>query len=913
LIRRGFAATPKHDTNPARHDPHTFQALHEIAVAIGAVHDFDDLARFVSERACELLDANGSVFDVWDERAGLVREVSTSGSEIAAPGSAVRLGEGLVGQTAQRREAVVVEDYVSWEHALPGAIERGVRSAVAAPLLVADRLIGVLMVHFDSPQRFVHEQAEVLALLAAQVAPAIDSALLYAERTKLYERERLLREMSRSLASDLDEAHVLTLAARHVSELLSAPYTRILLVQADATLQCAAAVGYDDADVGRTLPMDSVTGRSFLEDRTISVDDVSRHASRERAFLERNNLRPYLSVPIHRAESSLGVVIAMREGDVIFREEDERLLAGLADAIAVAIANARALARLADSEQRLRGIYEAIACGVLVQDADGVILHANSAAAEIFGYSLDEMRGRSSTGLWKVVDEDGLERPPGGRNVMIAARTGVAARNFTTCIVPPDGRRRWVQGNAVPIRGMDGGIQVVSSFIDVSERKRVEEAIAYQAGHDALTGLPNRSLLGDRLRLAIGQAENSATSVGLLLMDLDHFKEVNDTLGHQAGDCLLQQVAERLRDVVRDSDTVARLGGDEFAILLPGTTADDSLLVAGKLLEALRAPLKLEEQAVAIGGSVGVSVYPTHGRDAATLLRHADVAMYVAKRSDAGTSLYSPALDYYAPDRLALLPQLREVIERGTETNRLVLHYQPKVDVSTGELSGVEALVRWQHPQHGLLGPDRFVPLAEQTGIARSLSQLVLETALRQAQAWAAEGHKVPVAVNLSMRDVQDAELPEAVAALLERFGMPGECLAIEITETTLMADPERALDVLHRLRAMDVRIAIDDFGAGYSSLAYLRRLPVHELKIDRSFLRDVSGSLSDRAIVGSIVELAHSLGLEVVAEGVEDDATWRLLEGLGCDFAQGFYLARPLPAEYLDRWLATIPTNAAA
>jgi EAL domain-containing protein (putative c-di-GMP-specific phosphodiesterase class I) len=275
--------------------------------------------------------------------------------------------------------------------------------------------------------------------------------------------------------------------------------------------------------------------------------------------------------------------------------------------------------------------------------------------------------------------------------------------------------------------------------------------------------------------------------------------------------------------------------------------------------------------------------------------------MYVAKRADAGACVYSAAQDYYAPDRLALLPHLREAIDSPTETNHLVLHYQPKVDLNTSELVGAEALVRWQHPQHGLMGPDRFVPLAEQTAMTRGLSQWVLKTAMHQVQVWAARGSHVPVAVNLSMRDLQDPQLPDKVAALLVELGVPDTHLSIEITESTLMAEPERAMEVLRRLRAMGVRVAIDDFGTGYSSLAYLRRLPVHELKVDRSFVRELNRNPSDRAIVRSIVDLAHNLGLQVVAEGVEDERTWRLLESFGCDFAQGFLMSRPLPADQFE------------
>ena len=480
----------------------------------------------------------------------------------------------------------------------------------------------------------------------ARVKPQRSRQPLAEGHASLHDREGMLREMRRYLAADLAEEQVLELAANQVTQLIGAPYVRIWLVETDGTLRQAAATGYESGDAELTLATETLTRSALRRDHVVVVDDVSHCPSwTDSSLLERTSLRPYLAVPVQRAEP-LGVVVAMRAGNAIFHHEDEQLLVSLADAIAAALANARVLARLADSEQRQRVLFEAIACGVLIQDPDGIILHANSAAEEMFGYSFDEMHGRSSGTLWKTVGEDGVERPPTARNISITARTGVASRNFTTCIIAPQGSRRWLQGNCVAIRGFDGSVQVVSSFIDITDRKRAEEAITHRASHDPLTGLPNRSLLGERLRQSIAEGDVAAAPVGLLLIDLNGFKEVNDTLGHHAGDLLLQRVAERLRDAVCTAAVVARVGGDEFAILLPNAGAEESLLVAGALLEALRPQFVLEGQAVAVSGSVGVSSYPMHGQDFDTLLRRADVAMYVAKRSGLGARLFSAEMEF---------------------------------------------------------------------------------------------------------------------------------------------------------------------------------------------------------------------------------------------------------------------------
>ena len=391
--------------------------------------------------------------------------------------------------------------------------------------------------------------------------------------------------------------------------------------------------------------------------------------------------------------------------------------------------------------------------------------------------------------------------------------------------------------------------------------------LRHQALHDDLTDLPNRALLYDRMEAALTAAERSGEPAALLLVDLDRFKEVNDTLGHDSGDRLLEEVAARLQGVVRRGDTLARLGGDEFAVLLRGLPDRGMAAeLAGRLQDAIARPFLLNGVSAVLDASIGIAHCPEHGTDVHTLVQRADVAMYDAKRSRTSIETYSPDRDPYSSERLQLLGELRAAIGAG----ELVLHYQPKVDVATQRVIGVEALVRWQHPVHGLLGPVEFVPLAERTGAIGDLTRWVLDNALAQARVWRDAGLDLTMAVNLAAPNIADATLPDAVAELLERHGVPGDRLECEISEHTVMADPRRAMAILERLRALGVRLSLDDFGTGHSSLSYLKRLPLDEVKIDRSFVMGMTDDDNDAAIVRTTIDLARNLGLEVVAEGVE-------------------------------------------
>jgi len=471
-----------------------------------------------------------------------------------------------------------------------------------------------------------------------------------------------------------------------------------------------------------------------------------------------------------------------------------------------------------------------------------------------------------------------------------------------TCrIVRPDGAVRVIEHRPAVVRDDAGRpVRIMGIMQDVTERTQAAKALRYQARHDALTGLANRTLLHERMTTALGDVSTDLPPLALLLLDLDHFKEINDTFGHERGDALLRHVAERLRGAVRADDTLARLGGDEFAVLLPNTDATGAVRIATNIRATLDVPLHVEDQVLQVGASVGIALAPAHGTDGTTLLRRADVAMYVAKRGHTG----HPTQDQYSPERLALVGELRAAFAH----NALTLHYQPQVDLRSGRVCGVEALVRWPHPERGLIPPGRFIPLAEETGLIAPLTKWVLAEAVRQGREWQQAGLLLDVSVNLSMWNLHDPDLPAYITGLLGEYGLPPARLRLELTESALIADVERTMAVLKRLARLGVRLAVDDFGSGYSSLAYLKRLPVDELKIDQSFVRELATETTDAAIVASTVALGHALGLRVVAEGIEDQATWDLLVGMGCDVAQGYYLSRPLSPDALAHWLHEPP-----
>jgi diguanylate cyclase (GGDEF)-like protein len=439
------------------------------------------------------------------------------------------------------------------------------------------------------------------------------------------------------------------------------------------------------------------------------------------------------------------------------------------------------------------------------------------------------------------------------------------------------------------------------------KKEEAEARLAFAAGHDTLTGLPNRAFFYERTTRALEHAAHTNSFCAVMLFDLDRFKEINDSLGHKYGDRVLNEVGPRVQSVLRHGDSLARLGGDEFCVLLPGVSGNDHAVhVAERIMAVLEEPFDVDGTVLGIEASCGIAMAPDHGDSADLLLQRADVAMYVAKATQPNVVLYRAELDTNTPERVALLGDLRKAVGRG----EFILHFQPKADMTTRRVKGAEALIRWCHPTLGLLYPDSFIPEAERTGLIEPMTHWVLHEALGQCRKWLDEKRpddpdELSIAVNLSARSLMDSSLPETVDAALRRWNVPSYLLGLEITETIIMTDPVRAKRILTELADLGVTLSIDDFGTGYSSLAYLRDLPVHELKIDRAFVQDMGSGSEEAVIVRAVVDLARNLGLETVAEGVEDAFVWGQLVELGCDTAQGYHLARPMPEGQFKAWLA--------
>jgi diguanylate cyclase (GGDEF)-like protein len=437
--------------------------------------------------------------------------------------------------------------------------------------------------------------------------------------------------------------------------------------------------------------------------------------------------------------------------------------------------------------------------------------------------------------------------------------------------------------------------------IEASERK-------HEALHDSLTGLSNRSLLNDELSTALFARQQDGKEAAVLVLDIDRFKQINDTLGHSNGDLVLKEVALRLTQIAHESDTVARLGGDEFAILIPEVAPGEVQILAQEILDMLQLPMPLHGLTLDLAGSMGIAMIPRHGATPDELMQKADVAMYAAKEFRSGYKVYSATQPQFKREQLDLLSQVRGAIERC----EFVLFYQPKARLSDGTIDGVETLVRWNHPLRGLLMPGDFIPLIENTGLIRPLTLFVLEEALKQLAEWNDEGLDLSMAVNVSAHSLLDPLFAGQVAAIASSTGVPLQKIELELTERSVMIDPAKSLETMNQLSQMGVRFSIDDYGTGYSSLAYLQQLPVTSLKVDKSFVLNMSSNESNSVIVQSTIELGRNLGLLVVAEGVEDDRVWQELDRMNCDFAQGYLLSRPVEADVLTEMLHSrkIPTS---
>ena len=587
------------------------------------------------------------------------------------------------------------------------------------------------------------------------------------------------------------------------------------------------------------------------------------------------------------------------ESATCLNADEQQLLHIVADNLAESLARLRGEHARSSMESSLRQLSRALESssnGVMITSStqlDHPIVYVNPAFERITGYHPDEVIGIS--GRFLVRDDLNQKGLNTIRDALRNHHEGHAIlRNYRK-----DGSLFWNELYISPVRDEAGEMTThfVSIINDVTERINYEQQLAFHANHDSLTGLANRNLLNDRIGQAIAQARDDGLLAGVLLLDLDRFKLVNDGFGHTPANELLKNVAQRLGTCVRDSDTVARLGGDEFVIVVGRLqAADDLAIVASKVLRAFSQPFLLEGKEIYVTASVGAAIYPRDGEHGEALLRNADVAMYRVKEHGRNNyRFYTPEMTHMALDRLDMEGNLRRALDR----NELIVHYQPIVSLESGRITGAEALIRWEHPRIGRIQPGEFIPLAEETGLIIPLGQWIIRQVCRDLRDW--DSHGLPplrVSINLSARQFRQDDLVDTISAAQQEFGIAGERLGFELTESMMMHDLENTLATLRDLQGLGALLSLDDFGTGYSSLSYLKRFPIDVLKIDRSFIRDIHENTDDAAIAHAVIAMGHRLGMRIVAEGVENEAQLGLLRDYGCDALQGFYFSRPVPAE---------------
>ena len=888
----------------------TLELLHEVAVAAGGVLELSILGKLVVDSARDLLAAHSAGLYWYDESINGLRRIGEN-DPAHAPIDVVPPHRTSVARFAfDEDRPIVADDYADWSGADDSALKRGLKSAVAVPLRLDQRAVGTLVVRSYIPRNFDQVQVHVLELLAAQVTPVLEGARLHAES----ERRRIVAESLADLARHGATASNLEGLAPLISEracrLLNGDFAA-LLVQSDEDLVWRGLHGTrSEAWHSSSSSTVLATAISSLQTQmVIRFDQPEKRASDIRELVDvltSEDGKVLLVVPLRGAGGTMGILVIGWRVEPNIDQEGQSLADAIANYASVILENLRAHAalaeranRLAVSQRKLQTLYESVACGILVWNQDSTIIRANVAAQEMLGRRQHELLGRKAGNIWTATTEDGQELPLADRSASASNWTTKERRKVNLRVDLPDGELRWLEADVVPVQEVGtSATEIVASFIDVTARRRAEEEMHWQAGHDALTGLPNRTVINNRLHDAIESGKKRNRSVTLMFIDLDRFKDVNDTFGHAYGDALLAQIGPRLENVLRGTDTVGRLGGDEFAIIMPGLFAQDAVKMAQRFWSALTKPLVIGGRTIEIGASVGIASFPHHGRDAQELMRAADVAMYTAKRGNQRFAIYDADSDSNLSGGVSLATELRDAIR----ARQIRVYYQPKVQCIPGSMPRVEALVRWLHPERGLLTPDMFVPLAEQSGLIGPLTRCVLESVADQCYEWHQSGVDVAVAVNVSIHNLQDPEFSADLHKIISTRKMFPKWLRLEITETTIMTDaPESAIA---HLTEMGIPLSIDDFGTGYSSLVRVKKLPIDEIKIDKSFIVNVTSDASDQVIVKSIIDLAHSLEKQVVAEGVETEEAWQWLVSAGCDAAQGYLIARPMPADDFGKWL---------
>jgi diguanylate cyclase (GGDEF)-like protein len=837
----------------------------------------------------------------------------------------------------------------------PGiAAQLGVDSVHAAPLLVGDRVVAVLTVEPATAS------GDAALQVTSDLARAVSAAWSRRSELRRLAQAEVLLGLIEAAAQARSVEHLLAVACEQLAELGGVERACVFLVDEDGRLVPRMA-GYADGrrDVStwrrfRTAPVPLRLAETVLRTGEPQVADGD---SDQLAgwWVDTFSIASALAVPLGRYPDVSGVLTLDGTRLRTFTEDVRRLAAAAGTHLGSVIEQA------GTSEARAASLRTARAVRQMLVDGAGAI--GVDEAAEVLARAVQDLTGTERSAAY-LVGEDGtvesvlhMEWPPEHRQVVADQVVGVraddvplwratvrdcrpvfvedagasdlldprlvAALQLRSYVSVPllSGDRllglvvtgsvsssvQWSPAVHEAVRqvALEGALVIENAKLRAAEQQRLQQ-LAREAHQDPLTGLANRRRFTEELERAVHRPDGRPCAV--VMIDLDRFKEVNDSFGHNVGDDLLCLVGPRLERALRPGDLLARMGGDEFAVLLPGAGEDGARAVAARLGDVLHDAFALDGMSLTVDASIGVSLYPDHGRDRSLLMARADTAMYAAKRGRQGHEVWGPDVDTDSRSRLETLEQLRVALDGDQLTN----HYQPKLDLHTGRVTGVEALVRWQHPERGLLAPGAFLPLAEQAGLMRRLALLVLERAVRDLRAWRAGRHELSMAVNLSVSNLQDVALPEQVGLLLATYGVPADALVLEITEDVLMADAARTQQVMAELRRLGVRLSIDDYGTGYSSLAYLRALPVDELKLDRSFVSSLTTDAKAAAIVRSTLQLSRDLGITMVVEGVEDAAALDALSAWNCDLAQGYHIARPMPAEQLLSWLRARPVAAA-
>lgn len=780
--------------------------------------------------------------------------------------------QGTMGQVLATGEIDIARDVFNdprHERRRTRAKQLGFQSAICLPLRNEGRLLGAVAFYAAEPDAFDEEEIALLTELVNDIAFGVSIL-----RTRIAHRraEAALRESEEQfgqLAHNIPQVFWITDVA----------HKRTLFVSAAA-----------EQLIGR--PLDEIRDNPRLLVRAVHRQDRKRvHTARKLALTDGYDVT-------YRIVRPDGTMRWVRDRAFPVRDAQGKVyrVAGIAEDITD---RRRAEAALQESEEQFRQLAANIPQVFWITDAaQREPLYLSPAFEKITGYPLSEIHADPRRWINMIHHED-RQRVKAARRLAAEGRYDEVFR-----VVRPDGSIRWVHDRAFPVHDVEGRVYRIAGIAeDITERKHAEEQLMKLAHYDVLTSLPNRVLFYDRLKQALAQAKRNQWIVGVMFIDVDRFKNVNDTMGHAVGDRLLQQVSERLKGTIRAGDTVGRLGGDEFAVVLSNlASAQDANLVAQKMMACFTEPFRLEGSDVYVTASIGITLYPDDSTEQDILIRNADAAMYKAKEIGRDTyQFYTPEMNTRALEALGMENALRRALDR----DEYLLYYQPKVGIVTGEITGLEALIRWRHPERGLVSPGEFMPVLEETGLIVPVGQWVLNAVCRQIKEWEAAGlQPVPVAVNLSARQFTSRDLGTSIKRTLEENQIDPGLIELEITESSLMVNTEEAVRTLEYLSGLGVLLSIDDFGTGYSSLSYLKRFPLDSLKIDRSFIRDVTTDGDDATITRAVISMAHSLGLKVVAEGVETEPQLAFLTEYGCDQIQGYFFARPLPADDCGTWL---------